>query len=54
MRIGDHVTYKGETCGIIFIYKNGYFELKKPYFHQIVLAHPSELMVFGEETGRCS
>ncbi|WP_018664032.1 hypothetical protein [Heyndrickxia acidiproducens] len=42
MRVGDHVLYKGEVCEIIHIYRSGYCELKKPFLHQIILAHQSE------------
>ncbi|MEZ0119395.1 UNVERIFIED_ORG: hypothetical protein ABRZ91_003352 [Heyndrickxia coagulans] len=52
MKIGDHVMYKGENCEIVYIYKSGYCELKKPFLHQIVLAHMSELKPAGEEKAR--
>jgi hypothetical protein len=52
VKIGDHVMYKGENCEIVYIYKSGYCELKKPFLHQIVLAHMSELKPAGEEEAR--
>lgn len=52
VKIGDHVMYKGENCEIVYIYKSGYCELKKPFLHQIVLAHMSELKPAGEEKAR--
>jgi len=52
VKIGDHVMYKGENCEIVFIYKSGYCELKKPFLHQIVLARMSELEPAGEEEAR--